>query len=316
MSEVHKRITRNLHTGQVIDECVVDDVPDAMLHRPLARPTDIRVELVMKGAMRMFETKNVDIAEVFSPPRVAQEAVMSSYDGARLTPGWSLDLTREDPTTGQPWDLGRKEVRQRVRRLVKDTMPFLLIGSPPCTVFSSLQNLSKHKRDDATYQRALHAAKEHVKFCLELYDVQMKAGRYFLHEHPHSAKSWEMPEVLKMLTLSEVDTVVCDMCAFGMVIKDQDGEALARKRTRLMSNSPEVLKRVNRPCTNTIAESMDAKHRHADTTGSRVKKCQVYPREFLQSDLRWHGRAEESQRSRTGHVATHEHRGNDGSCPR
>ena len=134
MSDVFKRITHNLKTGHVIDECVIDDVPDAILHRPLAQPTDIRVELIMKGALKMFETKNVDVAEVFSPPRVAQEAVMSSYDGARLTPGWSLDLTREDPLTGQPWDLGKKEVRQRVRRLVRDTAPFLLIGSPPCTM--------------------------------------------------------------------------------------------------------------------------------------------------------------------------------------
>ncbi len=282
-SEVFKRITHNLHTGQVIDECIVDDVPDDVLHRPLVQPTDIRVELVMKGAMRMFETKNVDIAEVFSPPRVAQEAVMSSYDGARLTPGWSLDLTREDPMTGQPWDLGKKEVRQRVRGLVRDTKPFLLIGSPPCTMFSSLQSLSKRQRDEEKYQKALRAAKEHVKFCLELYDMQMKAGRYFLHEHPHSASSWAMPEVLKMLMIDEVDVMVCDMCAFGMIIKDPDGEALARKRTRVMSNSPEVLKRLNKRCANAEAKDADAKHRHADTTCGRVKKCQVYPREFCRA---------------------------------
>ena len=50
-------------------------------------------------------------------------------------------------------------------------------------------------------------------------------------------------------------TTVCDMCAYGMVVTDSLGEALAKKGTRLMSNSPEVIKRVSRRCTNESAES-------------------------------------------------------------
>ena len=40
-----------------------------------------------------------------------------------------------------------------------------------------------------------------------------------------------------------VDTTVCDMCAYGLKVEDARGVAPAEKSTKLMSNSPEVLKR-------------------------------------------------------------------------
>ena len=33
-------------------------------------------------------------------------------------------------------------------------------------------------------------ARVHLEFCKELYQLQMRAGRYFLHEHPRRASSW------------------------------------------------------------------------------------------------------------------------------
>ena len=121
----------------------MDNVPDDILHRRLMVPDNLRIELVMKGALKMFEAKGSDVSEIFSQPRVAQEAALRDYDGVRLTPGWSLDLTREDPLTGEPWDLSKCAVRERVRKLVRETAPFLVIGSPPCTMFSTLQNFPR-----------------------------------------------------------------------------------------------------------------------------------------------------------------------------
>ena len=114
MQDVHRRIVRSLSTGKVIDDSIVDDVPDEVLHRRLAMPDNLRVELIMKGALKMFEAKGSDVAEIFSQPRVTQEAALRSYDGVRLTPGWSLDLTRDDPLAGKPWDLAKSAVRERV----------------------------------------------------------------------------------------------------------------------------------------------------------------------------------------------------------
>ena len=120
MQDVHKRIVRSQNTGKIIDECIIDDVPDEILHRRMMAPEDIQVELIMKGATRMFETRGVDVAEVFSPLRIVQEAGLSNYDGLRLTPGWSLDLTRTDPKTGKQWDLANKTVQSRVKKMIRD----------------------------------------------------------------------------------------------------------------------------------------------------------------------------------------------------
>ena len=95
-----------------------------------------------------------------------------------------------------------------------------------------------------------------------------------------------------------VDVVECDMCAFGLVVMNGSEEMLARKRTKLMSNSPEVLKRCSRRCSNESVKKTESGarscvptdeaarpklHRHADLTGGRAKQCQVYPREFCRA---------------------------------
>ena len=50
-----------------------------------------------------------------------------------------------------------------------------------------------------------------------------------------------------------------------------------------MSTPPGILKRVGIQCTNRTAESGKGKHRHADTTCARAKKCQVYPKQFCRA---------------------------------
>ena len=73
-SDVHRRITRNVSTGKVIDDCIVDDERDSELPQPLPAADDIRVELIMKDALAMYEIKHSDVCEIYSQPRVAQEA--------------------------------------------------------------------------------------------------------------------------------------------------------------------------------------------------------------------------------------------------
>ena len=86
-----------------------------------------------------------------------------------------------------------------------------------------------------------------------------------------------MPEVVEFMVRPEVDATVLHMCAFGMTASDDKGEGLVHKATRIMSSSPEVLKRVERRCSN---ETCNAKHRHVHLIQGRAKFAQVYPREF------------------------------------
>ena len=59
-----------MKSGKLLDECEVENVDDDALHRKLQDPQDIRVELTLKGAMKMYERKGADVCEIFSQPRV------------------------------------------------------------------------------------------------------------------------------------------------------------------------------------------------------------------------------------------------------
>ena len=67
-----------------------------------------------------------------------------------------------------------------------------------------------------------------------------------------------------------------------MKISDNAGEALVKKTIRFLSNSPEVLKRVGRRCSNAEDESLD-KPRRADIMGGHARQCQVCPRDLCRA---------------------------------
>ena len=69
------------------------------------------------------------VAEVYSPPRVIE---LAQQFGLRR--GFALDLTNG-------WDFTLASDRARALKLLRRDRPVLLIGSPPCTVWSTLQNL-------------------------------------------------------------------------------------------------------------------------------------------------------------------------------
>ena len=111
-----------------------------------------------------------------------------------------------------------------------------------------------------------------MKFWFEMYGLQRKNSRLFAHEHPSTATSWSLPFVLEMLLRDDVNLVEVDMCDFGMMSSDAEGEGLVRKRTKILTNSDEVAKRVARKCSK--------HHRHVNLIGGRAKSAQLYPRAF------------------------------------
>ena len=124
------------------------------------------------------------VSEVYSPPRVAKLA-----HKLNLSPGFSIDLREIDPYDGKPWDLSLKEKRDRVRERVESEKPLLLIGCPPCTVFSSLfmSNISRMNMEEV--RAKIKDAVIHLRFCIMLYKIQIENGRFFFHEHPWQAWS-------------------------------------------------------------------------------------------------------------------------------
>ena len=164
------------------------------------------------------------VMEIFSPARVNGIAARLG-----MIPGLPLDLTTNDPDDGQPWDFNVKEKRNKALDMVLNKEALLVIGSPMCKAFSQLQNWNWNRMKPETKDKMIKEGREHLKFCMLLYRIQVDNGMYFLHEHPWGARSWDTEYVIEMLGIPGVEVVKGDMCAFGMQQRDQQGAAWGRR---------------------------------------------------------------------------------------
>ena len=128
------------------------------------------------------------VSEIYSPPRVT--AATKLLPELKLIPGFALDLTTTDEQ-GRRWDFNMKVMRDEAFRRVREEKPLLLVGSPMCTAFSTWQRINNLIRDPMVVKNEMRDALVHLRFCVDLYREQMRHGRYFLHEHPAYATSWQ-----------------------------------------------------------------------------------------------------------------------------
>ena len=84
-----------------------------------------------------------------------------------------------------------------VRKELADK-PVLLIGSPMCTPFSSMNNINYARMPPEEVKQRIEHGKKHFKFCMSLYEIQWKAKRHILHEHPQTASPWHEDCVVKI----------------------------------------------------------------------------------------------------------------------
>ena len=100
-----------------------------------------------------------------------------------------------------------------------------------------------------------------------------------MHEHPETAASWGLPCITELLKCPEVMTVKADMCQFGMKSEDAQGVGYAKKPTRFMTNSIEMVKVLGRKC--------DGKsHRRVHLMEGRAKAASIYPRKLCRAVLK------------------------------
>ena len=79
---------------------------------------------------------------------------------------------------------------------------WLLVVSPPCTMFSTLQNLTPEKRDADEVRKQLKEAVKHLTFAVYMCLKQVAEGRGFVFEHPVAASSWQLALVNQLLFLT------------------------------------------------------------------------------------------------------------------
>ena len=160
--------------------------------------------------------------------------------------------------------------RKRARAMVLKDRPGLLILSPPCTLFSHLQNLHPQGLPNVRAPAAWAEAIVFIEFAMELAEVQRRAGQCFVFEHPPAATSWKLACLIEMMSKDGVEECVFDMCTFGMKATDADGEALVRKTTRVITNDPGIASILQGArCT--------GGHRHVHLIGGRPPAAAIYP---------------------------------------
>ena len=159
-----------------------------------------------------------------------------------------------------------------------------LIGSPMCTVFSSLQAMNAPRRDPAVVHREYVQAMVHLRFVCELYEQQMAEGRYFLHEHPANATSWQEPCIQSVAQTDGVETTVMDQCQYGQAT--EAGEPIM-KPTKWMTNAPCLASSLGKRCKGRGgACSREKGGRHQVVQGRAMcKKSQQYSFELCKSIL-------------------------------
>ena len=119
----------------------------------------------------------------------------------------------------------------------------------------------------------------HLHFVMGTYRIQINGGRRFLHEHPAGATSWNDAWVKRIMQHPRVTSVVSDQCEYGLLTPNADGVPTpAKKPTRWMSTSPQMIKRLSRRCSKT--------HEHQHLVGGRAKAAEDYSLELVTDILR------------------------------
>ena len=119
-------------------------------------------------------------------------------------------------------------------------------------------------------EKAIAEGRVHLGFVASLYRLQLRQGRFFLHEHPATALSWKEDAIADLLRHPDVKSVVADQCQYGLLSKSPEGVELpVLKPTRFMTNSDQMRDRLSRRC--------NRSHVHQPLTGGRCASAAFYP---------------------------------------
>ena len=166
------------------------------------------------------------------------------------------------------FDLTSSQVRQEVATLIERKDPLFLLGAPPCTVFSSMQNINQKHNVGELWEMKCQQGLTHLEFAVQLYWEQISRGRFFIHEHLATASSWGLPLIQELERHPGVQVVIGDMCRWGMTLdKDtslEETTRLVKKPTKWMTNSPVLAKLLQARC--------NGQHEHEKLEGSSRTK--------------------------------------------
>ena len=229
------------------------------------------------GAL-LTESGGAQIIETVAPDRFAAKT-----GDLRLRQGFAIGLRENKPYgphEGECWDFGKNSDVKELFEMIAFERPMIVTGSPPCGAFSKFQNASWYpewEKWQAT--KLLHVA-------MDVYEEQIRAGRYFLHEHPLEASSWSDPRVISLQKRKGVFTASSPVCFFQAKIETKDGSRnvnrFVYKRTKWMTNSKALAEALEKRCSN----SESPFHRHIVLNGGLAKMATTYAPKLVNTVLR------------------------------
>ena len=236
--------------------------------------TERRCKKSLKQAANLLgrpQMKPEVVAELFNPRRFGEHA-----ESTGLQAGEAFDLLLGHNL------LDHKE-RERVRKYVAINKPGLTCVSPPCTLFSLLQNLNLKHLDTENklkeYARRLTEAKVLLNFGVEICQMVAAYGGSFLFEQPLTSKAWKEPKVLRLLNDLRNQLAKNDQCVFNL--RSTTG-GLRKKPTGWLTNNEMIYEALNIRC--------PGDHQHEQVLGggpggSRSKLAQHYTPELVRTVL-------------------------------
>ena len=142
--------------------------------------------LELQSCLLSLGEHDCHVTEVFGPGRFT-----SRCSAFNLKPGSAFDLRN-----GQDFDLLAD--RKKALDILETEKPALVIGSPKCAPWSSMQNLVPNSPEkEARVKQGLR----HMTFMADIYRRQVEAGRMFLHEQPKTATSWNLTVIKRIAAL-------------------------------------------------------------------------------------------------------------------
>ena len=235
--------------------------------------TGERFEDVEINAIKSIEpTIQVDFVELFNPGN------FKAHKGT-LVAGQTYDV-KVNPAL----DLTRTTVQEQTRVSIAKEDPMILIGAPPCTVFSPMQNINQKHQQGPTWEQKYQEGCDMLQFASQCYWDQIERGMFFLHEHPATASSWNMECIAEIAAHPGVYTVVCDMCRWGMKVRDEIPDDptqpyLIKKPTKWMTNCRQLADLLSLRC--------EGNHSHVRLEGGNLtKKAASYPLPLVRDILK------------------------------
>ena len=74
-------------------------------------------------------------------------------------------------------------MRSRAIRKLLDDKPIVPIWSPMCTEYCTMNQIYHARMVPEVVAQGMEHARRHLEFSTQLYEIQWRSGRYFLHPH-------------------------------------------------------------------------------------------------------------------------------------